>query len=240
MDGFKERGAQVTRVEAFVDAAFAFAITLMAIAGESIPTSVDQLILAMKGIPAFALSFALIVRFWGGHARWSRAFGLDDPVSQRLSLLLVMLLLVFVYPLRMVFASLCNGLSGGWLPAGFEITGVEQIPILFITFGLAFGSMGAVMWALHYRAWRLRETLALDAVERTLTRVKLFTWGLVPVFAALSIALALLIPARRELGLWLGLPGFIYFGLNGFELMLGLWARRRVAALRTDGASTVR
>lgn len=95
MQPFKERGVQVTRVEAFVDAAFAFAITLMAVAGESIPDSVDALSNAMKGIPAFALAFALILRFWSAHADWSRAYGLDDPTSVRLSLLLVMLLLVF-------------------------------------------------------------------------------------------------------------------------------------------------
>ena len=72
MQPFRERGAQVTRVEAFIDAVFAFAITLMAVAGQSIPGSVDALADAMKGIPAFVLAFALIARFWSAHAHWSR------------------------------------------------------------------------------------------------------------------------------------------------------------------------
>jgi hypothetical protein len=231
MQGFRDRGAQVTRVEAFVDAAFAFAITLMAVAGEAIPTSVDALVLAMKGLPAFALSFALIVRFWSGHASWSKAYGLDDPISQRLSLLLVMLLLVFVYPVRMVFASLCNWLSQGWLPAGFEISGLTQIPVLFITFGAAFGSMGAVMWGLYFRAWRLRASLGLTPAECLLTQLRLWTWGMVPAVAVLSISLALLIPAERNSGWWLGLPGLIYFWVNLFDFLITRWGQRRIAAM---------
>jgi uncharacterized membrane protein len=231
MQPFKERGTQVTRVEAFVDAAFAFAITLMAVAGESIPDSVDALSTAMRGIPAFALAFALILRFWAAHANWSRAYGLDDPLSVRLSLLLVMLLLIFVYPVRMVFAALFNALSDGWLPAGFTITELSQLPVLFITFAVAFGSMGAVMWALFLRAWRLRETLQLDARERIWTRVRLWNWALVPIVAAVSIVLALSIPPTRASGWWLGLPGFVFFAINLVELGLAAWARARLRAL---------
>jgi len=228
---FNERGAQVTRVEAFVDAAFAFAITLMAVAGESIPNSVEELIVAMKGIPAFALAFALIVRFWSAHSNWSRAYGLDDPMSVRLSLLLVMLLLVFVYPVRMVFAALFNSLSGGWLPAGFTITGVADISVLFITFALAFGSMAAVVWGLYFRAWRMRDALQLDAREQILTRAALWGWGLVPLVAMFSIALALSIPTTPASGWELGLPGYVFFGLHVGELMIGRWTRRRLASL---------
>ncbi|ODU46175.1 TMEM175 family protein [uncultured Aquimonas sp.] len=231
MQPFKERGAQVTRLEAFVDAAFAFAITLMAVAGESIPDSVEALSNAMKGIPAFALAFALILRFWSAHADWSRAYGLDDAVSVRLSLLLVMLLLIFVYPVRMVFAALFNFLSDGWLPAGFAITEVAQLPVLFITFAAAFGSMGAVMWALHLRAWQLRERLQLDPRERLWTRVRLWNWGLVPVVAVVSVLLALSIPATAHSGWLLGLPGFVFFTINLAEVGFRLWLRRRLHAL---------
>lgn len=231
MQPFKERGAQVTRVEAFVDAVFAFAITLMAVAGQDIPESVDTLTNAMKGIPAFMLSFALIARFWAAHASWSRAFGLDDPVSVRLSLLLVMLLLIFVYPVRMVFASLFNALSNGWLPAGFTITELSQLPILFITFALAFGSMGAVMWALHFHAWRLRDTLRLDARERIWTRARLWNWGVVPLVAALSVFLAFTIPATNASGWLMGLPGFVFFAINLFEIGVHWWARAQLRTL---------
>jgi uncharacterized membrane protein len=203
----------------------------MAVAGESIPQSVDALGNAMKGIPAFVLSFALIARFWSAHANWSRAYGLDDATSVRLSLALVMLLLIFVYPVRMVFASLCNALSNGWLPSGFTITELSQIPVLFMTFAIAFGSMGTVMWALHFNAWRMRDTLQLDAREIVWTRARLWNWAIVPLVSMVSIGLALGIPATKESGWLLGLPGFVFFTINLCEIGISLWARARLRAL---------
>ena len=43
-----ERGDKVTRLEAFVDAAFAFAVTLLVISGDQTPTSIDMLQQALK------------------------------------------------------------------------------------------------------------------------------------------------------------------------------------------------
>src|SRR5689334_21939870 len=95
-DGFIHRGVNVTRLEAFVDAAFAFAVTLLVISLDSIPTSIPAMLVALKGVPAFAASFIQIMIFWSAHATWSRRFGLDDAPSQRLSLVLVFLVLVYV------------------------------------------------------------------------------------------------------------------------------------------------
>ena len=77
-----DRGETTTRVEAFVDGAFAFALTLLAISGDHIPTSIDELIVALKGLPAYAASFALVVKVWSSHVQWSRTFGLDDGTGQ--------------------------------------------------------------------------------------------------------------------------------------------------------------
>jgi len=214
MTGVFDRGETTTRVEAFVDAAFAFALTLLAIAGDHIPSSVDELVAATKGLPAYAMSFLLVVKVWSSHVEWSRRYGLDDATSQRLSLLLVFLVLVFVYPLKMVFGALFSALSDGWLPANFTLSGIAELPSLFITFGVAFGSLGAVMSGLYLHAWRRRAAIGLDADEATMARTRALTWGLIPVVAAISIAAALLVPAREESGWWLGLPGFVYFALN--------------------------
>jgi uncharacterized membrane protein len=45
-----DRGEKVTRLEAFVDAAFAFSVTLLVISGDKIPTSVDELIQALNHV----------------------------------------------------------------------------------------------------------------------------------------------------------------------------------------------
>lgn len=218
-----ERGDKVTRLEAFVDAAFAFAVSLLVIAGDEIPRSVEALVAATKSIPTYAASFLLIMRFWTGHTEWSRRFGLDDPVSRRLSLLLVFLVLIFVYPLKMVFASFFVVLSGGWLPANFTLNELAELPRLFIIFGVAFGSMGIVMTMLYWHAWRNRSGLALSPVECINCHTELLICLAVPMTAILSIVIALNLPLRRETGYWFGLPGYIYF-LNHF---ISFWLRQR-------------
>ena len=65
--GFRQRGMDMTRLETFTDAAFAFAVTLLVVGGgDSIPENSEQFIDAMKRIPAFAASIranhAVLVR----------------------------------------------------------------------------------------------------------------------------------------------------------------------------------
>ena len=226
MIGALERGDKSTRIEAFVDAAFAFALTLLVIAGDRVPTSVDELVLALRSLPAYALSFLLMLKFWTGHVAWSRSYGLDDAPTRRLSLSLVFLVLVFVYPMKMVFSALCSALTSGWLPANFEISGLHQIPVLFIVFGCAFGSMALVMWCLYLHAWRRRDAIGLDVGERIDTRMKLVSWGLVVVVAVGSIVSALLIPAVPGVGWWLGFPGFVYVTLNITTPLINAYSRQ--------------
>ena len=82
------------------NAAFAFAVTLLVISFDAIPDSAQAMLEALKGVPAFGASFALLVMFWWAHASWSRRYGLDDGVTAVLSCVLVFTVLVYVYPLR--------------------------------------------------------------------------------------------------------------------------------------------
>ena len=230
-----ERGDKSTRVEAFVDAGFAFALTLLVIAGDSIPASVGELLRALKSLPAYALGFLLIQKFWTEHVAWSRWYGLDDTATRRLSLLLVFLVLVFVYPMKMVFGVLCSSLTYGWLPANFVVA-LHEVPVLFIVFGVAFGSLGTVMLLLYAHAWRKRDEIGLDARERIDTRVKLWSWSLIPAVAVVSICSALVIPATPDSGWWVGFPGFIYFSLNLATPVLAAWSRRLQARVPSDAA----
>ncbi|MBS0458342.1 MAG: DUF1211 domain-containing protein [Proteobacteria bacterium] len=230
-----ERGDKTTRLEAFVDAAFAFAVTLLVIAGDHLPRSVDDLILALKSVPTFAASFMLILTFWTAHTQWSRCYGLDDAPTRRLSLLLVFLVLIFVYPLRMVFGSLFALLSSGWLPANFGLRDWRDIPALFVTYGLAYGALCAVVWRLYLHAWRCRDELALTSQERIATRVSVLRWALLCLVAAVSVAIAwALLKFADESWRWqLGLPGYLYFG----NLVIAVSLRRYERRLHASQAS---
>ena len=209
-DGFRERGAAVTRLEAFIDAAFAFAVTLLIISIDAIPDSVEELKLALKGVPAFAASFSILALVWRGHAVWSRRYGLDDVPSTLLGLLLVFLVLVFVYPLKMLFASALHWATAGALPAGFAIASVRDLQWLYWVYSAAFGLLGGNLALLTLHAWRRREFLGLDEEERIQTRVWIASWSLFALSALLSALLAALLPIFATRNWQLGLPGMCY------------------------------
>jgi hypothetical protein len=50
--GFRLRGIEMTRLETFIDAAFAFSITMLVIAAQQIPDDIETLLAAFKNVPA--------------------------------------------------------------------------------------------------------------------------------------------------------------------------------------------
>lgn len=220
-----ERGVEVTRLEAFVDAAFAFAATLLVISFDAIPASVDALVVALKGVPAFAASFALLAMFWQGHVRWSRRYGLQDGASTCLSLALVFVVLVYVYPLKMLFAAFASWVSGGWLPSGFVIDSLDDLQWIYTVYAIGWSIMGLLLYALHRHAWRLRAVLRLSAEERADTRGEMAMWCMIPATGALSLLATLLLPWMPFEAMY-SLPGVIY-ALMGFTGMVTARVQRR-------------
>ena len=224
-DGFRERGDRVTRLETFVDAAFAFAVSMLVISVGTVPDSIAELKTALKNIPAFAASFALIMLFWRGHDDWSRRYGLDDSYSSNLSILLVFAVLVFVYPLRILFGGFFAWITGGWLPTPVAIQSIADLRWFFGSFAVAFGSMGMLMFLLTWHAERSANALGLDGAERLATRISLLRWLLIPVFALLSLALTAWV--RPGTPNWMaGAPGMVFFMLNIVQVLLKFWGKR--------------
>ena len=236
MAGKFDRGREVTRIEAFVDAAFAFAVTLLVISFNAMPDSAQALLEALKGVPAFAASFSLLAMLWWQHADWSRRYGLDDGRSVLLSLLLVFLVLVYVYPLRIIFTAFFGWLTHGWLPMGIAIDSVRDLQLMFLAYAVAWTTLGFVVVALYRHAWRNRDALALDRDERIELRGAIAAQWMIPgtgILALLVIAGCALI---GQPGLS-GFSGFAYslMALTGFVVH---YARRR--AERDEAAEDAR
>lgn len=214
-DGFLHRGRQVTRLEAFVDAAFAFSVTLLVISIDAIPDSREALIFALKAVPSFAACFAMIAMFWAAHARWSRRYGFDDGASTTLSLLLVFVVLVYVYPLRLQFGVFFAWITGGWLPSPMRIESGADVGFMFLVYGLAFAMMSLCMLGLYAHAWRRRDAIALDRDERARTLGELAIYVYFVAIATLSIVLALWMPSFAPR--LVGVSGMVYslLGLTG-------------------------
>src|ERR1044072_3269269 len=98
--GFRLRGMEMTRLETFIDAAFAFSVTMMVIASERVPDDIGGLLDAFKNVPAFVASVAVLGIFWRGHWLWSRRYGLEDGTSIVISWALMATILVYIYPLK--------------------------------------------------------------------------------------------------------------------------------------------
>src|SRR5690606_10748868 len=133
-----DRGREVTRIEAFGDAAFAFAVTFLVIAFDAIPDSAQALVEALKGVPAFAASFGFRAMLWWTRADWIRRFGHDDGRSVRLSLLMVYLLLLSVYPLRIIFRMYFYWARNGWLRSSVPTATLRDFQVLFLAYERAW------------------------------------------------------------------------------------------------------
>lgn len=220
--GFRLRGIEI-RMETFTDAAFAFAVTLLAVSIDSVPTSYTELTQALLGIPAFALSFVILMIFWHGHWEWSRRYGLEDGPTIVLSCALVFVVLGYVYPLKFLFTLSVASLSGGRVAnTSLGLESLEQLYGTFAIYGVGFVAMAPTLVGLYAHAYRRREQHRLDALERLETRSGMGAWLLLTAVGTLSVGLALLTPPSR-----LALPGWVYMLL---PLQMPLYAHRNKRA----------
>ncbi len=95
---FRLRGTEVTRVEAFSDVVFGFALTLLVVSLE-VPHTFNQLLAAMSGFVPFAVSFTILAQVWWVHHNFFRRYGLQDGATILLNLILLFVILFYVYPL---------------------------------------------------------------------------------------------------------------------------------------------
>src|SRR6476619_4959914 len=77
---FRLRGHEIRRIEAFSDAVFAFAVTLLIVSLE-VPKSFEELMVTMRGFFAFGVSFVLLMMVWYEQNIFFRRYGLDDLVT---------------------------------------------------------------------------------------------------------------------------------------------------------------
>jgi uncharacterized membrane protein len=227
-EGFRLRGQDVTRLEGFVDASFAFSLTLLVIFHASLPDSVGELRLALRRVPTFAACFAMLAMFWAAHNRWSRRFGLQDAWSTVMSLALVLVVLVYVYPLRMVVSSFLALVSGGWLPSELGFDGPDRmadLQVAFIVYSLGFGLLAGLLCALNLHALRRADMLGLDAAERHLARSEAGSHALLLAAALASIvASAIILATGTRNGTWAGVPMWVHALLG--VAMPAYWAWR--------------
>ena len=205
--GFRLRGESMTRLEVFSDAAFAFAVTTLVVTGGEIPGNYDELIIALKKVPSFVLSFAQIIVFWITHRSWSRRYGLEDFWTTFLSMAMVFTILVYVFPLRLIFSLFISFvIAPGWFPAEFEATSQEEILGLFIIYGAGFSILSAILMFLYVRSYQCEQSLGLNLYEQNYTKLGIGIWAIQLFVGLASAATAWLMPVA--IGMF---SPFLYF-----------------------------
>lgn len=174
---FRWRGGDVSRLEAIVDTAFAFALTLLLVTTDA-PMTYDGLIEVFVQLPVLLVTFTLLILVWHEHFVLHRRYGLEDALTRVLNFAALFLVLVYVFPLKFLFHTLWNQLVLGrdWKHVAADGTvepvmrSMADFQVLMALYGLGGAAVFGLFALLFRRAWRMREALGLDAVEAELTR----------------------------------------------------------------------
>jgi uncharacterized membrane protein len=224
LDGFRLRGMEMTRLETFIDAAFAFAISMLVIAAQQIPDNIQTLLAAFKNVPTFVCSIAVLGIFWRGHWLWSRRYGLEDGTSILISWAMIVTILIFIYPLKAIFGSMWYLLSSGHVGQRFSLHTTEsQARTIFAIYALGLIAISAEILLLNLRAWQLREPLRLNEGESLVTRGELSGWSIPVSVGIVSLVLALTLPAGQ-----IQWSGWVYSSMIILVPLHNYYLKRRI------------
>jgi uncharacterized membrane protein len=204
------------RLDAFVDAAFAFAVTLLLVAGADTTATLDGLKRALLQIPASAAAFVLIALFWAAHRDYGRLAPRRDGLSTLLSLAIVFSVLVYVFPLRMLVSSGFHWISGGRLPGSTLINSLRDLSDLFFLYGLGFAFLGLLFVGLFAHVARKGDSLGAEPADREQAGEHAVIWLISSLAGIASALLAVLGPMRQAA--WL--PGMAYW-----LIPIAIWIR---------------
>ena len=239
--GFTWRAGEISRLEAFSDAVFAFAVTLLVVSLE-VPHNFRDLINVMKGFPAFAICFAMLAQVWYEHSVFFQRYGLQDTYSVFLNCVLLFVVLFYVYPLKFLFTLLVGQMTNGVLMPGGEeahaalFQDASEARALLIIYGLGFAAVFGVFTLLYLYAYQKRQALELSELESHRTRQSLMNNVAMMLFGLGSALFALLLPQSMS-----GLAGFIYFGIGFYHWIAGtiMGKKERIILERMEGVQHV-
>lgn len=196
---FRLRAHEVSRLEAFSDVVFGFAISLLVVSLEA-PKSFHELMEMMSGIVPFGICFFIFVDIWFEHHHFFRRYALQDKPVIVLNTLLLFVLLFYVYPLKYVFVSFFASIRG--ISTGLR---AEDGPNLFTIYGAGVIAVFTLLALMYRHAWTKRDELGLNEVEQIDTLASIWDNGCMAAFGVISTILAHTLPLRLSM-----LAGFVY------------------------------
>jgi uncharacterized membrane protein len=230
--GFRWRGGEISRLETFSDAVFAFSVTLLVVSLE-VPKTFGELMEVMQGFVAFAACFAIILWIWHVHYMYFRRYGLENAFTKTVNGFLLFVVLFYVYPLKFVFSNVMHFYAGG--KNEVTLANGQIVPIvdagdtstMMIVYAVGFIAVFFAYALLYWHANRRKEELRLSELEIAVTRNFLVAYVLCIAIGLVSISLAVFMPGDG--GFYAGISYFLLgpvLGINGY------FSGRRINQLR--------
>lgn len=180
----------ISRIEAFSDAVFAFAATLLVVSvGYEESSSVIKV--DWTAFIGFGISFFVLVAMWWLHYNFFRRTDYMDNWLIALNSILLFVVLYYVFPLK----SLVNS----WL--GSQRISWEDLAILFELYSFGFLLIFICFSLMYLRAYQKTRRTKKDLDLLFYAR----HFGVFVIVSLISVILA-----KLNLGVKFGLPGFIY------------------------------
>lgn len=204
---FRWRSPEVSRVENLSDIVFALVLTLAA--AQTIPSSFADLANLWRDALALTACFALILTIWHTHHVFFRRYDLQDGYTVFLNAVLLLLILIFVYPLRFMADFVLTFFTGGFETQDQieAVLTVDEVKQLYLVFAIFYIGVQIVFALLYAHALNRREQIGLNPAERSWTRYEVeVALGIIGVNGVVILS-AYLLPQR------LGAMSGVLFGL---------------------------
>ena len=219
VDGFRPRGREVSRIEAFSDVVFGFALTLLVVSLE-VPKTIEDFMALLHDFVPFAICFFLFIQIWHSHYLFFRRYGLQDSKTMILNTVLLFVVLFYVYPLKFLFTLMFS--------AKQQPMTISQARTVYIVYALGVAAVFCLIALMYVHAYQLRKALSLNEVERIDTLAEIFDNLGTGVIGLLSLLIAVIAPPGK-----LGVAGWIYFAIAIPKTFVPTYfgrARRRLMA----------
>jgi uncharacterized membrane protein len=221
-DGFRLRGTAMSRIDAFSDVVFGFAITLLVVSLE-VPHTFAELHHSLGGFIPFAICFLMLILLWYSHYKFFRRYNLHDAGTIAINAALLFVVLFYVYPLKFLFTVLTSGITGGGSSAFGSAAQMQELMMLY---GVGFAAVYLLFTALYANAWRQRTDLKLNPTELFLTRSSMVEYTAMASVGLVSIVITKLSPHGDN-----NFAGLAYLLLVPVGQLHERWERKRLKQL---------